>query len=141
MPTKFKVFIDTNIFVALKDKNDSTHTKAVRLTDYLGRQKTELFTSSDVVGETLTVMSRKLGKQTSLAFLKEYKLSSGIKEIFIEEALHEKARELFAKISSPKISFIDCSSAVAMRSEGISIIFSFDRDFKSLGVTLLEEIV
>jgi len=43
-------------------------------------------------------------------------------------------------VSSKNISFIDCSSAVAMKRNKIKTIFSFDKDFKKLGVNLAADV-
>lgn len=135
-----KIFIDTNIFVALKDNRDPTHKKAVRLLDLLEKRQIILYTSSDVLGETLTVAARKLGKKIAKDFLNAYKKSS-IHEIFINERLHEQAQLLFYKTDSKQVSFIDCSSVCAMKEEKISVIFTFDKHFKLLGVKLLTDIL
>ena len=141
MPTNsLKVVVDTNIFVALLNKNDSTHARALKLLDFLEENQAILFTSSDVIGETLTVMARKLGKKQAIDFLAGYKIS-GIKEIFIDEEIREDAQKLFLKVRSKLVSFIDCSSTVAIRQNKIPYAFTFDKQFKGLGVNLLEELV
>ena len=141
MPTNpLKVFIDTNIFVALANKNDSTHARALKLLDFLEENRAILFTSSDVIGETLTVMARKLGKKEAIDFLAGYKIS-GIKEIFIDEEIQEDAQKLFLRVRSKLVSFIDCSCAIAMQQNKIPYAFTFDKQFKGLGVKLLEEMV
>ena len=134
MPTISKVFIDTNVFVALKDDRDSTHQKAIILTNKFKNTYADFYTSSDVIGETLTVISQKLGKTQAIEFLKEIPFIA--KEIFIDENIHKAARKLYRRVKSKNISFIDCSSAVAMKRNKIKVIFSFDEDFKSLGVNL-----
>lgn len=133
-----KVFIDTNIFVALKDKNDSTHQKAVTFLSVIEEKKISLVTSSDIIGETLTVMTMKLGRAHATDFLSGF-VTSGIEEIFVDEDMHAQARKLFIKVASKNFSFIDCSSAVVMGREHISTIFTFDRDFKKFDITLFEE--
>lgn len=132
-----KVFVDTNVFVALRDENDSTHKKAIKILDKLHREKALLYTSSDIIAESLTVLSRKLGGDHAAEFLREIK--KGIpKEIFIDINLHSEARNLFTKVKPKNISFIDCSSVVAMKTNKIETIFTFDKHFKSLGVELLK---
>jgi len=133
-----KLFIDTNIFVALKDKNDSTHTRALGMLAQIEKQKIALFTSSDIIGETLTVMAMKLGKAAANDFLSGYMIS-GVEEIFVDEEIHTQSRELFFQVVSKNVSFIDCSSVVVMRKEHIQTIFTFDRDFKKFDIALLEE--
>lgn len=141
MPTNLlKVFVDTNIFVALSNKNDSTHVRALKLLDFLEENQAILFTSSDVIGETLTVMARKLGKKGAINFLIDYR-NSGIKEIFIDEKIHGDAQNLFLKVHSKLVSFIDCSCAIAMKQNKIPYAFTFDKQFKGLGIKLLEELV
>lgn len=136
MPTTSKkVFVDTNVFVALRDTKDSTHHQAIRLSKKFNELGTKLFTSSDVLGETLTVLSKKLGKAVCNDWYKDFQ-KSGLAEIFIDKYLHQETREFFRRVKSKNISFIDCSSVVAMRRHKIKTIFSFDQDFKSLGVNL-----
>ncbi len=133
-----KLFIDTNIFVALHDKDDSTHTKANQLLDIVEEEQIALYTSSDVIGETLTVIAKKLGKAAARDFLETYK-ASDIKEIFVDEEMHSETRKLFLSITSKTVSFIDCSNVIAMKQEGIRTIFTFDRDFKKFDVALFGE--
>ena len=89
-----KIFVDTNVHVALLDINDSTHTKALEISKLLDRQGSKLYTSSDVIGEALTVISHKLGKKLALEFLSDYR-KSNIQEIFINDDLHNLARKFF----------------------------------------------
>lgn len=133
-----KVFVDTSSFVALQDDRDSNHKKAVSLAKILHAQKAQLYTSSDVIGEALTVIARKLGKKAALVYYKNY-IKSGVIEVFIDKYLHEETREFFLQLKQKNISFIDCSSVVAMKKEKINTIFTFDGDFKVLGVELFGE--
>lgn len=139
MPTIFKVFVDTNVFVAIRDTRDSTHNQAVRLATKLSELKVKLVTSSDILGETLTVLSKKLGKEVCRDWYKDFQ-QNGPSEIFIDQYLHKEARDLFKRVKSKNISFIDCSSAVAMRRNKIKAIFSFDKDFRKLGVKLATDV-
>lgn len=130
-----KVFIDTNIFVALRDETDSTHTKAIRLYEALKADNTKFITSSDVIAESLTVISKKLGKKSAIDLLG--KIGVFAQEIFIDGNLHRETRKFFRRVKSKNISFVDCSSVVAMKKNGLDTIFSFDEDFKKLGIKLL----
>lgn len=134
MPTK--IFVDTSAFVSLHDGHDPNHKKALDLALRMDRENAELHTSSDVIGKTLTVISRKMGKIKAAEFFNNFK-SSGVREIFIDEELHEQTRKFFMKVKSKNISFIDCSSVVAMKKRGLKTIFAFDQDFKKLGVSML----
>jgi len=136
-----KVFVDTNVFVALEDQNDSTHKKAVELSSLLNQnKKMKFYTSSEVIGETLTVISHKLGKEIARLFIKRYKNNKMI-EFFFDESMYKDTKDLFLRNKSKNISFVDCSSVITMRRAKINVIFSFDDDFKKLGIKLLEEVV
>jgi len=135
-----KVFVDTNVFVAIRDTTDTTHTRAIKISEYLHNHKVKWCTSSDVIGETLTVISKKLGKARCVDWYKDFR-NSRIEEIFVNENLHKEARSAFKQVRSKNTSFIDCSSMVAMKRNKIKYIFSFDEDFKKLGIKLLEEVV
>lgn len=138
MPTISKVFVDTNVFVAIRDTKDSTHNQAVKIYEELKSNKVKFFTSSDIIGETLTVLAKKLGKATAKEFLDNFSVLT--KEIFIDKYLHQETRELFQRVKSKNISFIDFSSVVAMKRNKIKSIFSFDKDFKKLGVKLAADV-
>lgn len=133
-----KIFVDTNIFVATRDFNDSTHQKALKLTKYMEGKNCAWYTSSDVVGETLTVISQKLGKDIASDWHKDF-LKSGIRVIFVDQLIHKKAKEFFLKTKQKNISFVDCSCVIAMKESNIDTIFSFDKDFKKMGMKLLGE--
>ena len=135
-----KVFVDTNVFVAIRDTTDTTHKKAIKISEYLDKSKVKWYTSSDIIGETLTVLSKKLGKTICMDWYKDFKNSS-IEEIFVDEKLHKGTRSFFKRVKSKNISFIDCSSVITMKRNNIKYIFSFDEDFRKLGVKLLEEVV
>lgn len=138
MPTISKVFVDTNIFVAIRDTRDSTHGRAVKIYEEFKAKKVKFFTSSDVISETLTVLAKKLGKLAAIDFLDNFSVLT--KEIFIDKYLHQGTREFFKRVKSKNISFIDCSSVVAMKRNKIKTIFSFDKDFKKLGVKLAADV-
>ena len=136
MPMISKKFLWIPMFLLpLRDTKDSTHRQAIKLADELSRRRVKLFTSSDVLGETLTVLSRKLGKAVCSDWYQDFQ-GSGLTEIFIDKYLHQETREFFRRVKSKNISFIDGSSVVAMKRHKIKTIFSFDQDFEILGVKL-----
>jgi predicted nucleic acid-binding protein len=140
MHTISKVFVDTNVFVTIRDSTDSTHSRALKLSEFLDKSQVKWYTSSDVVGETLTVLSKKLGKKIAKDWYFDFKKSQ-IYEIFIDEKIHKETRDYFFKIRSKNTSFVDCSSVIAMKQNKIQITFSFDEDFRKMGVKLLGDIV
>ena len=140
MLTASNIFVDTSAFVSLWDDKDPNHIKAIRIQSKLKELKVNVYVSSDIIGETLTVISRKLGKENAIDFLEKIQ-ESNVQEIFIDEFLHKETRKFFRKIKSKNISFIDCSSVIVMKRSKVDVIFSFDEDFRSMGVKLLGDII
>ena len=134
-----KVFVDTNVFLAIRNENDPTHKKAVELLKFIKDHKVKIYTSSDIIAESLTVISMKLGKKIALEFLDE--VGDNAKEIFVDESIHKQTRLYFKKVKSKNISFIDCSSVIVMKRNKIDVIFSFDEDFKKMGIKLLGDVI
>lgn len=140
MHTISKIFVDTSVFVSLWDDKDPNRIKAIKLQIKLEELGVDVYTSSDVIGETLTVISRKIGKKNSTEFIKKI-VQSNVNIIFINEFLHKETIRFFKTVKSKNISFIDCSSVVAMKRKKIDVAFTFDKHFKKMGVKLLEDVV
>ena len=134
-----KVFVDTNVYVALRNTKDTTHQKAIQILNYLIDKGVKIYTSSDVIGESLTVISKIMGKAEAKGFLSDVQTMSNI--IFVDEIAHKETQKYFFRVKSNKISFIDCSNVVIMKKYKIKYIFSFDEDFKKMGVELLGDAV
>lgn len=145
MPTDFStgrtlVFFDTNIYVALSDQEDATHRKACQLMESLHRRPHLPITSSHIVSESLTVISQKVGKKQSLKFFEDLQ-NSETEIIFVDQEIHQQGLELFAKIKSKNVSFVDATSFVIMKNKGIKVVFTFDQHFKTQGFKLLSDAV
>ena len=98
MLTASNIFVDTSAFVSLWDDKDPNHIKAIRIQSKLKELKVNVYVSSDIIGETLTVISRKLGKENAIDFLEKIQ-ESNVQEIFIDEFLHKETRKFFRKIN------------------------------------------
>lgn len=133
-------FVDSNIYVALFDDNDRTHSRATELQKKITSSDFKLLTSSNIVSECLTIISQKLGKPFALKFLKGLE-ESGTEVLFVDELIYNEALRLFPKIKSKNVSFVDCTSFVIMKNRGIKVVFTFDQHFKSQGFKLLSDAV
>ncbi len=136
-----KIFIDTDTLVGLTLSVDNLHQQACKISKNLSRVKHELFTSSDVLKEALTVISQRGGKKVALDFLKTMESKkSGIDIIFVNEELHHEGIKMFTRIKQKDISVVDCVSYIIMKQYSIEYIFSFDKHFSYLGCKLLNMI-
>ena len=134
-----KIFIDANVFVANTLPSDPLHQRARFLTEQIKQEKPEFFTSSDILKESLTIISQRGGKSAALMFFSQVQnKKSGINLIFIDEELHQKGLQLFQEITAKDVSAVDCTSFALMQKLDISTAFSFDRHFETAGFTLIK---
>ena len=135
-----KIFIDANAFVSNTVPSDSLHQQAQRISSQLDQKTHEFFTSSDVLKESLTIISQRGGKQAALDFLVRMSNDqSQITVIFVDEQLHNQGLRWFQKIKQKDVSAVDCTSFAAMKAFNIETAFSFDQHFKATGFNLITD--
>jgi predicted nucleic acid-binding protein len=131
------IFVDTGAFLARYLSSDNLHARAVRAWKELERRKpTKVFTSHDVIDETLTLLARR----ADYAFAAERGrrlFDSDTLEILHADAATERAAiGLFEKFADQRVSFTDCLSFALMRARDVRRAFSFDRHFAAAGFDL-----
>lgn len=131
-----KIFVDTSVLVALNNTLDSTYLRALELSKSFVNDTVELVTSNHVIAETLTVLSQKVSHDIAIEFNEKW--APKMEVIHIDEELEEAAFDIFKKIKSKNVSFVDCTSFALMRHLKISKVFTFDMDFKKQGFRLVE---
>ena len=131
-----KIFVDANIFVALANKNDSTHQRANKLLAKLEKENPQLFTSSDVVKEAATIISQRIDHKSAVKFLNEIE-SGDITIIFVDYDLNQKGLQEFGEQTSKNVSCVDAISFIIMEQFNMDYAFSFDRDFRKSTIKIL----
>lgn len=121
------IFIDTSFYIAIALSTDSNHKKALA---QLGKVEEDTVTSEDVIKETLTIISQRLGKTASQDFYTEIRAVSTIVPVTSEHYLAGLTQFLSSK--TPKdISVIDCTSMAICTHLGIKKILTFDKHFRT----------
>ena len=133
---KNKVFIDTDAFVALADKDDPHYHFACELNLLLENGDYSAYTSNFTFGETVTVISQNTSHTLAVAF-GEKLLQSEIMIIDANRKQEILAMKIFAAAKSKNVRFTDFVNMVLMKELDIATIFSFDRHYKLAGFTLL----
>lgn len=133
-----RVFVDSDSFIALNNSLDPLHKRAAKLSAMLQEKKFELATSTNVLLEATTLLSQRSSHAIAVGFL-DFVRSGIIDVIHPTELLIFEAEELFRAQRSKNVSYSDCLSFAVMNDQKIRIAFSFDRDFKKNGFSLLEE--
>lgn len=131
------VFADTSYFVALLDKADGRHADAKRLAAELAPGRVQVFSTWEVVVETLTLLGTGAGPGLARRFaegvLPSLRLVRLTRE---EEALAIAAFLRF--VADHRVSLCDVVSwYVVTRHLGHAPCLTFDADFRSLGLRVL----
>ncbi len=128
------VFADTGGFYALADRRDPAHARA---RNFVESCDAVLLTTDFVFAETMSLLTKRLGKDISVTFGQALRSSPSVR---IEEALfevREKAWQLFARHRDKDYDLIDCISFSMMERFRLREAFGFDRHFTQYGFRLL----
>jgi len=131
-----KVFCDTSFFYASLAPDDANYDRAEGLLEYCRENAVVLYTTWDIISETVTLLRYRASFKTALEFLDEIKPVLYI--VHYDDSVRTSAEEVFRKLSKDKkISLCDAVSFVVVVHMLDNIpCFSFDRDFKTLGLTV-----
>jgi predicted nucleic acid-binding protein len=132
------LFVDTNAFIALFDRDDVHHDRAKAVIDGIKDQTLPygpVFTSRYVLSETLTTLLYAVDHRAAVKALKTIRESSTFNILEVTEQLFERTAEQFAAYDDQQISFVDHLNAVLSDEFDIEHIFAFEEDFKTLGLT------
>jgi predicted nucleic acid-binding protein len=122
----FDVLIDSDAFVGWLSPNDAHHEHTSVLFAPILQQTVYPVTTSWVVAETATVLSRRDGQAIARLFLDRLKTVQ-FPIIHITEQLQRLTTEFFVAHDGKAISMVDCSNVVVMREFHIPKILSFDK--------------
>ena len=124
-----KLLIDADALVALRDENDSNHSKAVEISASISKLKPQLLISDPAFGEAVTVISQKKGINVAIKFAEEV-LAGPAEFIEVDSHLRWSALEIFKKQTSKNSRFTDCVNMAILKNKGADTIFSFDKQYK-----------
>ena len=137
-----KIFVDSDAFVAFAVKTDAHHEKASSLLNRLQINHTQFLTSNYVFSESITVISQRSAHKTAIKYIEEMQSSESPFQIErVDEAIEEKALQIFKKQTSKNTSFVDCTNMAFLQNMHLDAIFSFDEVYKKNGFQTVESLV
>lgn len=128
-----KIFVDADALVALAKEDDTNHQKAIKIASSL--KKVSLYVSPFTIPEAATVLSYRVSQKAAKQFLKEARKRRLI-ELKITPQVSRLADEIFLKQRKKRTSWIDCLNVAMIKAYKLQGIFSFDKFYKKLGITL-----
>ena len=132
-----RAFCDTSFFFAALYPADVNYDRAGEILRDALQQQIVLFTTWDIISETLTLLLYRFNPKAAVRFLDEIKPDLTI--IAYDESVRQEAEKVFRiLIQDKKISFCDAISFVVARIilKDIACL-SFDDDFSRLGLTVI----
>lgn len=127
------VFVDSSAWYALIDRSDSNHVAAVQRFGHLIESGGTMVSTVHVIGETYTLLRRRLGSRIALAFLDRGRDDPSLRRVPVPDDWIEEAERLLAQFDDQEFSYVDATSFVTMRRLGIHEALAFDRDFQIAG--------
>jgi predicted nucleic acid-binding protein len=131
-----KAFCDTSFFFASLSPDDSNYAGSGEMLKYCKENKVTFYTTWDVISETVTLLRYRASYDLAVTFLDQIKPALLI--VQYDDSVRTAAEEIFRQISKDKkISFCDAISYVVITHILNNIpCFTFDKDFRSLGLTV-----
>jgi predicted nucleic acid-binding protein len=128
------VFVDTGIFVALRNGDDDFHARSKELMKRaLKGEFGRLYTSDYVVDEAITTALVRTKRHELAVDLGKYIIESPrITKVWVGEDSFSKAWIKFGVLKDKPLSFTDCTSITLIEKSGIKQIMSFDCGFDGL---------
>jgi len=129
------VFIDTNIFVAARNKRDIGHRRALELLkEALEGRYGQAYTSDYVFDEAVTVALRRTRRPDIAMITGRLILVSHPRIIMlnVNDDIFKAAWDKFQRLAERGLSFTDCATLAIVEQYGIDYVMSFDRHFDGL---------
>lgn len=136
------ILVDSDAFFALSNSNDANHKKAKIILEELLLEPVVFQLSNYTFAETVSVLSRKVGRDAALTFIHRVKNDDAPLQFYwVDEEVETLAIEFFQNQTSKNVSFFDCVNMAIMKMENNDAIFSFDAIYRKNGFQTVEEIL
>lgn len=128
------VFVDTGVFVALRNADDELHERSKELVKRaLKGEFGRIYTSDYVIDEAITVALVRTRRHDLAVDIGEFILGSPrITKLWTMKEAFDAAWEKFKMFKDRPMSFSDCVTLALMQRNRIKQIMSFDSDFDGL---------
>ena len=132
-----RVFCDTGFLYASLARGDRHYDRAGNLLEQCRNQRVQMFSTCDVVSETITLLTYRFHPQAAVEFLDTMKPALAL--VPVTDAIRSQAEQVFRRhVKARRLSFCDAISFVVVTTLLDNIpCFSFDDDFKALGLTVI----
>jgi hypothetical protein len=128
------IFIDTGIFIALRNADDEQHQRSKELMKKaLKAEYGRIYTSDYIIDEAVTTALVRTRRQDLAVDVGKYIIESPrITKLWTNREIFELAWQKFKALKDKPLSFTDCTTLAHIQKNQIKQILSFDSDFDGL---------
>lgn len=130
-----RVFADTHFFIALLNRRDARHERA--LTTYRDGEFEEIVTTTWILTELADGMSKLAARSKGAEFIGQLRQASETRIVEPSIGLFWRGFELFRERPDKEWSLTDCISFVVMADEELTEALTGDHHFQQAGFTVL----
>lgn len=123
-------FADTSFWYAIQERRDRHHGEAAALAR---GERSRIVTSNHVVGETWTLLRRRVGHAAAVGFLDRLQQLANVERVHVDAETEDDAWRWLRRHHEREYSFVDATSFAVMRRRRISEALAFDGDFNAAG--------
>jgi uncharacterized protein len=127
------LFADTFYFLALLNKNDAAHAKAVEYASCVERIVSSEWVLTELADGLAATRHRDIFLQTRMELLAD----RNVRIVPLDMQLYEQGIELYATRTDKEWSLTDCISFAVMRREGLTEALTGDHHFAQAGFVAL----
>lgn len=125
-----ETFIDSS---ALFVWGDRTSEEGREIESFLRAERPRLVTTNFVLAETLSLITKRIGKARGLEVGEILFSSKIVRLVFLEESLQREAWQMYKKYKDKDFDLIDATSFVFCQKYGIKETVTLDRHFSQMG--------
>jgi len=127
-------FADTFFFLALLNREDEAHSRAVEI---ISRLRTDLLTTVWVLVEVADGVSAPEHRSSFVALMTFLRSHKRVTILPADQEVFDEGFELYAQRQDKAWSLTDCISFVVMKQHGVTEALTGDRHFEQAGFTTL----
>lgn len=128
-----KVFLDTAFPIALANKKDQYHQKAISLSEQIESTNSSIITSRAILLEIGNTLAKLRVRKIAIDLLSFLEAKPNLEIMPITEELYRKAFDLFKERMDKEWGLIDCISFVVMQDQDIKDALTPDIHFRQAG--------
>jgi hypothetical protein len=132
-----KVFLDTAFPIALANKKDRYHQKAISLSEQIESSNSDIITSRAIFIEIGNTLAKLRVRRIAIDILSFLEAKPKLEIVPLSEDLYSKAFNLFKERQDKEWGLIDCISFVVMQEQGVKDALTPDIHFKQAGFNAL----